>query len=89
MGDMHRHAPEEVTCREFVDLVTEYWEGALPEERLELVEEHLVMCDLCGVYLEQMEDTVAATGAASASEPVPEESERELLAAFRQWRSRR
>ena len=50
----------EVTCREFVELVTEYWEGALPEDRMELVEEHLVMCDWCKTYLEQMEATVAA-----------------------------
>ncbi len=60
MADMHRHGTEEVTCREFVELVTDYWEGALPEDRVELVEEHLVMCDWCKIYLDQMEATVEA-----------------------------
>ena len=54
MAEMHRHGTDEVTCREFVELVTDYWDGALPEHRLELVEEHLVMCDWCKTYLDQM-----------------------------------
>ena len=88
MAEMHRHGTEEVTCREFVELVTEYWEGALPEDRLELVEEHLVMCDWCKTYLEQMEATVAALPEAGEREPVPEETEKVLLSAFREWKAR-
>ena len=56
MAEVHRHGTDEVTCREFVELVTDYWEGALPEERIELVEEHLVMCDWCKLYLDQIEE---------------------------------
>jgi predicted anti-sigma-YlaC factor YlaD len=88
MPEMHRHGTEEVTCREFVELVTEYWEGALPEDRLELVEEHLVMCDWCKVYLEQMEVTVSSLRGAAEPEPVPPEARAELLASFREWRDR-
>jgi predicted anti-sigma-YlaC factor YlaD len=35
---------DEVVCREFVELATEYLDGALPEPDLERVEEHLVIC---------------------------------------------
>jgi predicted anti-sigma-YlaC factor YlaD len=52
--------PDEVTCRQFVELVTDYFEGALTERTLSRVEEHLVMCDWCVTYVEQMNDTVVA-----------------------------
>jgi predicted anti-sigma-YlaC factor YlaD len=86
---MHRHEIDEVTCREFVELVTDYWEGALPEQQMELVEEHLVMCDWCKTYLEQMEVTVEALPEAAEREPVPEATEQVLLSAFREWKARR
>lgn len=87
MADRRGH--EEIVCREFVELVTEYLEGALPGERVELVEQHLVMCDWCKTYLEQLEATVRALPAAAADdEPVPAETELALVAAFREWRDR-
>ena len=49
---------EEVTCQQFVELVTDYFEGALPARTLSKVEEHLVMCDWCVAYVEQMQATV-------------------------------
>jgi predicted anti-sigma-YlaC factor YlaD len=45
---------DEVTCQQFVELVTDYFEGALPPRTLAQVEEHLVMCDWCVTYVEQM-----------------------------------
>jgi anti-sigma factor RsiW len=51
---------DEVTCRQFVELVTEYFEGALPARTLSQVEEHLVMCDWCVTYVEQMQATIAS-----------------------------
>jgi predicted anti-sigma-YlaC factor YlaD len=49
---------EEVTCQQFVELVTDYFEGALPARTLNHVEEHLVMCDWCVTYVEQVRATV-------------------------------
>ena len=86
MADSHDH--REILCREFVELVTEYLEGALPAERVELVEQHLVMCDWCKTYLEQLEATVRALPEAAEPEAVPAETELALLAAFREWRDR-
>jgi predicted anti-sigma-YlaC factor YlaD len=51
---------DEVTCQQFVELVTDYFEGALPPRTLTQVEEHLVMCDWCVTYVEQMQATVEA-----------------------------
>jgi anti-sigma factor RsiW len=51
---------DEVTCRQFVELVTDYFEGALPPRTLNHVEEHLVLCDWCVTYAEQMQATVAS-----------------------------
>jgi predicted anti-sigma-YlaC factor YlaD len=49
---------DEVTCQEFVELITDYFEGTLARPTLSRVEEHLVMCDWCVTYAEQMEATV-------------------------------
>jgi anti-sigma factor RsiW len=53
---------DEVTCRELVELVTDYLEGALPPRTLSHVEEHLVICDPCAAYVEQMRTTIAWLG---------------------------
>lgn len=89
MAERHRHPVDEVTCREFVELVTDYLEHALPAERLALVEEHTVVCDGCEAYLEQMTATAAALPAAAERERPRPETERLLLAAFREWREGR
>jgi predicted anti-sigma-YlaC factor YlaD len=62
---------EEVTCQEFVELVTDYFEGTLPSRTLSHVEEHLVMCDWCVTYVEQMQATI--TVLSELREPPPEE----------------
>ena len=57
---------------------------------MELVEEHLVMCDWCKTYLEQMELTVeslAGGGAPDVSRCPRRQSER-WSSAFREWRAR-
>lgn len=60
-GELHLPV-HEVTCQQFVELVTEYFEGALEPRTLNQVEEHLVMCDWCVTYVEQMQETIAALG---------------------------
>jgi predicted anti-sigma-YlaC factor YlaD len=66
---------DEIVCREFAELATDYLDAALPEETLELVEEHLAMCDWCRDYLHQIETTarvVATEPEAPESGPTPE-----------------
>jgi predicted anti-sigma-YlaC factor YlaD len=49
---------DEVTCQQFVELVTDYFEGALAPRTLNHVEEHLVLCDWCVTYVGQMQATI-------------------------------
>jgi len=78
---------DEVTCREFVELITEYFEGALAPRTLSLVEEHLVMCDWCTVYLGQMELTIASLR--DLHEPASAEPPAALVAALHARKSAR
>ena len=43
-----------LVCREFVELVTDYLEGALPDHDRARFEAHLAECDGCAGYLEDM-----------------------------------
>lgn len=74
-----------MTCKELVELVTEYLEGSLPAEDLARFEEHVVSCPPCHVHLRQMRQTIETVGR------IPEESlssdaEHDLLEAFRSWK---
>ena len=85
MPEHHLLDPNEVTCRDFVELVTDFLEGALPADRVELVEEHLVICDPCKAYLDQIEATVAALPGAAEGEQLPAATRESLLERFRTW----
>ena len=54
---------DEVTCQQFVELITDYLEGTLTTRTRGHVEEHLVMCDWCVTYLEQMDATIVSLAA--------------------------
>ena len=45
-------------CREVVELVTDYLEGALPARTRARVERHLARCRGCAAYVEQMREVV-------------------------------
>jgi predicted anti-sigma-YlaC factor YlaD len=72
---------DEIVCRDFVELATDYLDGALPASGLELAEEHLVICSLCREYLDQIAATAAAVGATAPDAPA-EEALRALVGAF-------
>jgi anti-sigma factor RsiW len=78
-------SPDHITCREVVELVTDYLEGALPSEEMELFEQHLNFCDGCDVYVDQLRTTVAAVGRIR-EEDLPADTRDRLLAAFRDWK---
>jgi anti-sigma factor RsiW len=66
-------------------LVTDYLEGRLSAADRSRFEEHLDECDGCTAYVEQMRRTIEALGHIP-EESLSPEAERELLAAFRDWR---
>ena len=75
-----------LSCREVVELVTEYLEGALAPDVRRRFEEHLAGCDGCTAYLEQMRETIRVVGALS-EETLDPAAREELVRAFRHWRS--
>jgi anti-sigma factor RsiW len=79
---------EPLTCREFVELATEYLEEAMPPDERRRFEEHLAICPGCDTYLEQFRQTIDLTGRLSEDSIEPEAQET-LLAAFRRWKEGR
>jgi anti-sigma factor RsiW len=69
-----------------VELVTGYLEDALDPVDRERFEEHLVFCDGCDRYLEQMRATIVAAGRIDQRR-LPAQLEERLLEAFRGWRA--
>lgn len=77
-------AAPELTCRQMVELVTDYLENRLPPVERARFDAHVALCAGCQAYLEQFRATIRALGR------LPEESlspgaRDELLAAFRGW----
>jgi anti-sigma factor RsiW len=69
-----------------VELVTDYLEGALADGDRARFEAHLGSCENCTAYVEQMRLTIRLTGELGPEALAPD-VERELLAAFRDWRA--
>jgi anti-sigma factor RsiW len=74
--------PDDLSCRELVEIVTDYLEGTLPAEERARVDRHLVDCPGCTTYIEQMRETVRLTGRLR-EEDVPPAAREALLRAFR------
>jgi predicted anti-sigma-YlaC factor YlaD len=77
--------PTEITCRELVELVTEYLDGAMERSERERLEAHLAACGPCRRYLDQMRRTIELAGQLT-EEAVTPEAQEELLKVFRAWR---
>jgi anti-sigma factor RsiW len=75
----------ELTCRELVELVTDYLENTLPPSEVRRFEEHLKGCTGCRTYLEQFRQVINALGRLT-EEAVPEGARQELLKVFRDWK---
>lgn len=72
----------DVACRELVELVTDYFEGVLPDDEVAAIEAHLDECPGCRAYLDQMRATIAAVGTVQV-ETLPDDAIEDLLRAFR------
>jgi anti-sigma factor RsiW len=66
-------------------MVTDYFEGALSVEERAVLERHLVICDFCATYVEQMRDTIRLTGTLR-QEDVPGPIMGVVFDAFREMR---
>lgn len=74
-----------MTCKELVELVTDYLDGALPPRDVARFEEHIVSCPPCRTHLDQMRRTIEVVGHIPG-EALSPAAELDLLEAFRSWK---
>lgn len=74
-----------LTCKELVELITDYLEGALPPEERARMDRHLSGCEGCTNYLEQMRQTIRMTGKLREESLTPEQ-QHDLMHLFRGWK---
>ena len=77
-----------MSCRELVELVTEYFEGALSPADTARFEEHIAECFWCARYIKQMKVTISTVGRIDEESISPEVRD-ELLHVFRDWNAGR
>jgi hypothetical protein len=77
---------QEITCKELVEVVTDYLERRMPPDRRLLFEEHVAFCSWCQTYLDQMRETIRITGTLTEGDLSPETRDA-LLETFRDWKA--
>jgi len=82
---MNHQRGADIACIDLVEMVTDYLEDALGDERRNAFEAHLSTCDGCRVYVGQMRETRERLGhvAPDPAADLPEVARQELFAAFR------
>jgi anti-sigma factor RsiW len=79
-----RRRRRDLACREAVELVTDYLEGALSPADRERLEGHLAACPHCTEYLAQMRRTLDLLGRIEPEALDPDVQD-ELVALYRRW----
>ena len=76
-----------ITCRQLVELASDYLEQALESGDAELFEQHLVYCEGCEHYVDEMRRTIAL-GGRLRDDVVPAETLERVQAEFRKEHSK-
>ena len=75
-----------ISCKELVELLTEYFDGTLSPAEIVRFDKHLAICSGCRAYLQQLRVTIATLGKLGEESISPDAAEK-LLHAFRNWRA--
>ena len=75
----------DLSCDEVVRLVSDYLEGALTRAEAVRFEAHIVVCDGCAAYLDQMRETIRLVGEVP-ERSVPDATWNRLRSVFRYWK---
>jgi anti-sigma factor RsiW len=75
----------ELVCREAVELMTAYLDGALDTKVTTRLEEHLAECAGCVEYLRQLRDTISVLGRVEP-EYLDDQAVDEFVELYRRWR---
>ena len=81
-------ANAELSCKELVELITDYLEGALPDAERARFDANLAGCADCTRYLAQFRQTIWLTGTLTEEHIAPD-AKNELLSVFRDWKRTR
>ena len=76
----------DLTCRELVELVSDYLEGSLSRRDRKRFEKHIRSCGNCHEYVEQFRETIRLTGTLRTDD-VSKEAADVLLSHFSAWKN--
>jgi predicted anti-sigma-YlaC factor YlaD len=78
---------DDFPCNEFVEVVTDYLEGAMAPDDARRLEEHLSVCPGCASVFEQFRVILRVSGRLAESDVrrLPDAEREPLLQAFRDW----
>jgi predicted anti-sigma-YlaC factor YlaD len=82
---------DDFPCSLFVELVTDYLDGALPSDEHRRLEEHLDVCGGCTSVLEQFRSAIRTTGALAEEDvtSIAADQREQIMAVFRAWSATR
>jgi predicted anti-sigma-YlaC factor YlaD len=78
---------DDVRCSEVVELLGDYLEGVLPVEHRATLEQHLLFCESCATFLDQLRTSIALT-ALLREEDVPSQVGDRALRMFQEREER-
>jgi anti-sigma factor RsiW len=78
---------DDFPCNLFVEVITEYLDGAMDQDDARRLEEHLEVCAGCASVLEQFRIVVQLSGRLREDdvEQLPAAQREPLMQAFREW----
>ena len=79
------NVPGDLCCKQIVERVNDYLEGALPFDERTDFELHLACCDGCTEYLRQLRQ-LSRAAARLREEDLPPRTRDGLVEAFRDWK---
>lgn len=74
---------DDVRCSEVVEMLSDYLEGVLPVEQRVPLEQHLLLCEGCTTFVEQLRTSIALTGRVQEEDVPPQLMDR-LLRMFQE-----
>jgi hypothetical protein len=76
---------DDLTCRELVEVITDYFEGVMSSADRERFERHVADCTGCTTVVEQFRETIEVSG--RLTEDQVSDAQRETMRdVFRRWR---
>jgi anti-sigma factor RsiW len=76
---------DDMLCRDVVEMITDYLEGALSADERERLERHIASCPGCEGYLDHFRTTIELSGRLRVVDVEPQSMD-SLVGVFRAWR---